>query len=208
MATFTLPVELRDELGSRAVKRLRNAGKIPTVLYGHKQGNIVLSVNKSDFQSALKMKARMVDLEWGDNKESALIKDVQYDHLGDDVLHVDFSRIDSDETVHLQIPLELFGAPVGLKKHGVLDHVLKEVNVECVVTSIPEKLRVNVSGLDVGQAIFVKNLVVPEGLKVLTNPELIVVSVNVISEEKEGAEDEMAELEVITEKKAVEGKGS
>lgn len=204
MATYTLPVVLRNELGSRAVNRLRRAGKIPTNLYGHKHGNINFVVNRTDFLSALKAKARMVNLEWDNNKESALIKEVQYDHLGDEVLHVDFSRIDADETVNLQVPIELFGSPIGLKSHGVLDHLLKEVNIECVVTSIPEKIRLNVSGVDVGQSITVKDVETPDGVKITNNLDAVVVSVHVIAEEKESTEEDMAEPEVITEKKSDE----
>lgn len=204
MATHILPVMLRNEVGSRAVKRLRKSGKIPTILYGHKQDNINLSVDRSDFLHALKAKARMVNLKWDNNDESALIKEVQYDYLGDEIIHVDFSRIDIGETVKLHVPIELFGVPVGLKKHGVLDHLLKEVSVECVVTAIPEKIRVVVSGLDAGQSILVKDLTVPEGVKIINNPDAVVVSIHFAVEEEKTDEEGMAEPEVITSKKESE----
>lgn len=201
MATHILPVVLRNELGSRAVKRLRSDGKIPTILYGHKQDNVNLTVNRSDFLAALKAKARMVDLKWDTGGESALIKEVQYDALGDDILHIDFTRIDAGETVKLQVPIELYGTPVGLKRHGVLQHLMKEISIECVVNSIPEKIRVNVSNLDVGQSILVKDLEVNDDVKIASSLDAMVASVNVLAEEKESSEEEMSEPEVITEKK-------
>ncbi len=202
MSTYSLPVALRDVVGGNAVKRLRNTGKIPSILYGHKQGNINLMVCRNEFQGAIKAKARMVSLKWDNNEETALVKEIQYDYLGDEIVHIDFARTDATETVNLQVPIELFGTPVGLKSHGVLDHALKEVSVECVVTSIPEKIRVSVAKIDVGQSILVKELDLPDGVKVTNNPDAIVAAVSVVAEEKEAAEGEdMAEPEVITAKK-------
>ena len=201
MSTYTLPVMLRKEKGSRAVRKLRQNGMVPSVLYGHNQENINLSVNKADLNDALKAKARMVNLQWEGKNENAFVKDLQYDLLGNEIIHMDFARVDLGEKVKLAIAVELYGEPIGHKKHGVLDHLLKEVNVECVVTSIPGKIRVNVSELDLGQSISVKDLDFPENVTVMDNPDAIVASVHLIAEEKVTTEEELAEPEVIAAKK-------
>lgn len=204
MSIYTLPVMLRNEVGSNAVKRLRRNGRIPSILYGHKQENLNLSINKVDFYDALKARARMVNLEWGDINENALVKEVQYDLLGDEILHVDFTRVDAGEKVRLQVPIELYGEPVGHKKHGVLDHLLKEIGIECIVSAIPEKIRVDVSRLDIGQSVLVKDLDVPTDATITSNPDAVVASVYLIGEEKAPTEEELAEPEVIVGKKESE----
>lgn len=201
MSTYTLPVILRNEKGSNAMRKLRQNGMVPSVLYGHNQENINLSVNKADLNDALKAKARMVSLQWEGKSENAFVKDLQYDLLGDEIIHMDFTRVDLGEKVKLAIPVELYGEPVGQKKHGVLDHILKEINIECVVTSIPEGIRVNVSELDLGQSISVKDLDFPENVSVEDNPDAVVASVHLIAAEKEETEEELAEPEVIAAKK-------
>lgn len=205
MSNYTLPVVLRDEVGSGAARRMRAAGNIPSVLYGHKQENINLLVSRSGLDGALKAKARMVTLEWGGNHEDVLLKELQYDYLGDDVIHVDFARIDAGEKVTLDVPVELYGDPVGRKKHGVLTHSLKKISVECVVTSIPEKIRVDVSGLDVDQSVLVSGLTIAGDVKVINSPDAVVASVHLVAEEKEVTDEEaIAEPEVIAEKKDVD----
>ena len=203
--TYTLPAKARDKVGSNAVKRLRNNGSIPSILYGHKQESINLSISKIDLHSALKAKARMVNLKWDNNNENAFVKEVQYDSLGNEILHVDFTRVDVGEKIKLEIPVELYGEPVGHKKHGVLEHLLKKIGIECVVTSIPEKIRVDVSGLDVNQSILVKDLQALEGATIVNDPDTMVASVHLVAEEKEQIDDTLSEPEVIAGKKEAEG---
>ncbi|MGR3220830.1 MAG: 50S ribosomal protein L25 [Candidatus Anammoxibacter sp.] len=206
MSTYTLPVKLRDKVGTNAVKKLRNGGSIPSILYGHKQENINLSIDKIDLHNALKAKARMVSLKWDNNTESAFLKELQYDALGDEIVHVDFTRVDAGEKITLEIPVELYGEPIGHKSHGVLGHLLRKISIECAVNSIPEKIRVDVSGLGVDQSILVKDLQVPESVTIVNNPDTIVASVHLVAEEKGTAvEDALAEPEVISGKKEVEG---
>ncbi len=201
MSIFTLPVMLRNEVGSNSVKRLRKEGVIPTVLYGHKQECVNLSVTSAVLHDALKAKARMVQLEWDSTKENAIVKEVQYDYLGDNILHVDFARVDVGEKVTVDVPVELYGEPIGHKKHGVLTHLLKNVVIECVVTAIPEKIRADVSGLDLDQSILVKDLVIPEGASITNSPDSTVASVHVVVEKGESEEEVQDEPEVIASKK-------
>ena len=201
MKILELKAEKRTTRGSKAVKKLRESGQIPAILYGHKPDNVMLCLNEHDFTRILHSGTRMINLTVDNKKESALIKDVQYDNLLDRVLHVDFSRIDLTERVKLRVPLEVHGEPVGVKEGGVLTHVMKDVEIECLPTAIPEKIKVNISELGVGKAIHVKELPLLEGIQYISDPESVVASVHQIVEAKAVAEEELlAEPEVITKK--------
>jgi len=201
MKILELKAEKRTTKGSKAVKKLRESGQIPAILYGHKPDNVMLCLNEHDFTRILHSGTRMINLTVDNKKESALIKDVQYDNLLDRVLHVDFSRIDLTERVKLRVPLEVHGEPVGVKEGGVLTHVMKDVEIECLPTAIPEKIKVNISELGIGKAIHVKELPVLEGIQYISETELVVASVHQIVEAKAVSEEELlAEPEVITKK--------
>jgi large subunit ribosomal protein L25 len=201
MKILELKVEKRTAKGSRAVRKLRDAGQIPAVLYGHKQDNVMLCLNGHDFNRILHTGTRMINLMFDNKKESALIKDVQYDSILDSVLHVDFSRIDLTERVKLRVPVELYGESVGVKEGGVLTHVMKDIEIECLPTAIPEKIKINISELALGKAIHVKELPVLEGVRYISDPDSVVASVHQIVEAKAVSEEELlAEPEVIAKK--------
>lgn len=201
MKILELKAEKRTTKGSKAVKKLRDSGQIPAILYGHKQDNVMLCLNEHDFTRILHTGTRMINLTVDNKKESALIKDVQYDNILDCVLHVDFSRIDLTERVKLRVSIELHGESSGVKEGGVLTHVMKDVEIECLPTAIPEKIKVNISELGVGKAIHVKELPVLEGIQYISDPESVVASVHQIVEAKAVPEEELlAEPEVITKK--------
>lgn len=201
MAIFDLKAEKRTTKGSKGVKKLRMVGEIPAMLYGHKQDNVMLCLKEDEFTRILHTGTRMIRLTYDKKKESALIKEVQYDNLTDRVLHVDFSRIDLDEKVKLRVPIELAGESVGVKEGGVLTHVMKDIEIECLPTAIPEKIKVNISELGLGKAIHVKELPVVEGIQYTSDAEAVVVSVHQVVEKKALPEEELlAEPEVIVKK--------
>ncbi len=201
MKILELKTEKRTTKGSKAVKKLRDDGKIPAVLYGHKQDNVMLCLREDDFVRILNARARMLYLTFDNKKESALIKEVQYDNLVDRVLHVDFSRVDLNERVKLRVPVELHGESIGVKEGGVLTHVMKDVEIECLPTAIPEKIKVSISELGMGKSIHVKELPVLEGIQYISDAEAVIASIHHIVEEKVVAEEEiLAEPEVITKK--------
>ena len=201
MEILELKAEKRTAKGSKAIRKLRSVGQIPAVLYGHKQDNVMLCLQEHDFTRVLHAGARMVRLAVDNKKESALIKEVQYDNIADRVLHIDFSRIDLDEKVRLRVPIELVGESIGVKEGCVLTHVMKDMEIECLPTAIPEKIKVNISELDMGKAIHVKEIPVMEGVRYLSDAESVIASVHQIVEAKAVSEEEiLAEPEVITKK--------
>jgi large subunit ribosomal protein L25 len=174
MSTETLNVEVRANVGKVANKHLRRQGKIPATLYGHGEASLSIAVNAEAFGLAMRHHSRLVQLQGGVN-ESALIKALQYNTFGTEVLHVDFTRVSTDERIEVDVSVELKGTSLGAKSGGVIGHILHEVQIECLATAIPEKLTINVTNLDKGGELFVKNIDVPEGVKILTDADQIVV---------------------------------
>lgn len=166
MASNVLTVETRDLLGSRGSRRLRRTGKVPVVLYGLKKDNVVLLTAERALKEVLKSGARIVSLRWDNQEEMALLKDLQYDAMGREILHADFVRIAMDKRIELRVHLELKGTPVGVTEGGVLEQTLREVLVECLPTAIPDKLFADVSGLKVGDSLTLKGVSLPSGVKI------------------------------------------
>ncbi|MBM4054769.1 MAG: 50S ribosomal protein L25 [Planctomycetes bacterium] len=201
MEILELKAEKRTLKRSKAVKKLRDTGYIPAVIYGHKEDNIILSVNEREFERILHAGARMVNLMYNNKKEPVLIKDVQYDNVLDSVLHVDFARVSLDERVTLKVSIILLGNAVGVKAGGVLTQTMKNIEIECLPTSVPEDIKVNVSDLEIGKAIHVRELPVLEGVKYLSDAEVVVASVHHAVEVKAVSEEELlAGPEVISKK--------
>ena len=192
----TVTAEPRSELGSRANKRLRDRGKLPGVIYGHKLAVVPITLPKKEVVKYLDKGAHLFAVTVNGAAENVLVKDVQYDHLGMDVIHVDFARVDLTERVEVTVPLEFKGDPKGEADGGVLTQVVNELEIECVVTDIPSSIVHNVSDMALDSVLHLKDLALPAGAKWLQDPELIVATVKEVAEEESG-EGETAEPEVI-----------
>ncbi len=195
-----LKVQPRGKFGTQATKHLRKQGLLPAVVYGHKQETLPLALAQDDFVKALRQGARLVELKTGADTQIAFVQDVQWDHLGKEVLHVDFRRVSRDERVVVSVPLHLRGIAPGVAGGGVLDQPLHVMNVECLVTAVPHEIRVNVAELQIGQALHVRDLHLPEGVKAMSDPDAIVVQVTAPQAEPTAAAApaaESAEPEVI-----------
>ncbi len=191
-------VKPRSELGSRANKRLRDAGFIPGVIYGHKEAVVPVTLPKKEVVNHLNHGAHVFDLAIDGRSEKVLVKEVQYDHLGLEVLHVDFARVSLDERVEVTVPLELKGTPKGEADGGVLQQTVQELEIECLVTEIPDAIRHNVSEMALNDVLHIKDLKLPAGAKALQDEELIVATVKEIVEEAPAeAPEGSAEPEVI-----------
>jgi large subunit ribosomal protein L25 len=165
----------REGRGSQKAKKLRKQGFIPAVIYGHEQGTMSLALSKEDLEKAVRHGARVVDLEADGNVQKALIRDIQWDHLGHDILHVDFERVMAHERITVTVPVQLRGTAPGAAGGGLLDQPLHTLSIECPAISVPDSIRVNISELQIGAAIHVRDVALPEGVTVLTDPDAIVV---------------------------------
>jgi large subunit ribosomal protein L25 len=212
--TTILEAKVRKGAGGREARKVRQEGMIPAVLYGHKEATIALAVPHREFDAIVRSGQRMIDLKIDAKQQKALIKDVQYDYMGDEILHVDFTRVSLTEKITLSVPVEMVGHAPGQAEGGVLDMVLKSLEVKCLPTNIPESIKLSISELKIGDSIFVKNVPPIEGVEVLNDPEAIVITVHQPKEEvvaapaaeavvAEGAAA-AAEPEVIGEKERLE----
>lgn len=205
MDAISIQIKIKEDCGSRIARKYRKSGLIPAILYGHKQESLMFLLDKKEFIKTLNSGVKMVSLKWNSSEETALIKDVQFDTFGKEILHIDFVRIALTEKVTTQVPIVLYGTSQGVKEGGILDHSMKEVEVECLPTEIPKEIRINVSELKVKDSLHMKDIELPPNVKVLENPDAIVVSVYFAVEEKEVPEEELvAEPEVLTARKPEE----
>lgn len=212
MATQTanLTAEARTQLGGRANKRLRESGKLPAVIYGHKEAVVTIALPKKETEKHIHHGAHLYDLSFDGKSEKVLIKEVQFDHLGIDVIHVDFARVSLDEKVEVTVPLTLKGTPKGEEEGAVLQQIMAELEIECLVTEIPDAIVHDVTEMGKDSVLHIGDLKLPPGVKALADEDQLVATVREIEEEtaEEGAEG-AAEPEVIGKKEdAAEGEAA
>ena len=170
-----LKAERRDISGTKAMRKLRANGGLPGVLYGKGAENVNLSFSYKDIDKLIKEASHVVELDIAGDKQHALVRGLQRDHLGDHLHHIDFIRISLDEKVKLKLPLNFVGTPRGAAHGGLLEVLRGEVEVLCPASSIPKHVEVEVTKLEVGDSVKFKDLDIPEGAELIPNPDGIVV---------------------------------
>lgn len=201
-----LVAQRRTKLGTSANRRLRASGQVPGNVYGHKQDPISVSFSTKEAAALVRSTHRVVELQLDGKSETAILRETQWDAYHKELWHVDFMRVDANERVKVDVDVILRGTAAGALAGGVLEHSLHMLHVDCLAINIPEAISVKVQGLQIGQAIHVKELDIPEGVTVLNNPDAIVVRVvQPIIVEVAPSEAAVAEPEVIKkEKKAAD----
>ena len=157
----SLAVELRQETGKRRNRRLRKAGKIPAVLYGHKQDVVSLSLPADEVAAVIRHGNRFVALTGAVN-ERAFIKECQWNTWGTEVLHVDFARVSEHERIRMTVPFDLRGEAPGVKEGGVVKQHIHTVEIECEPSNAPEKIDLNIDHLQFNQIIHLSEVELPE----------------------------------------------
>jgi large subunit ribosomal protein L25 len=193
-----IEAEVRDAAknkgtGTRVARKIRKQGRIPAIVYGHKQAPQPISIGKDAIWGMLKTSSHLAELTWDGGAETVLVKDIQWDHLGKEILHVDFARVSADEDVDATVRLDLKGEAPGVAEGGVLEHLIHAIHVLCRASAIPDSIKVDVSGLHLNKGLHVRELVLPEGVKVKGDPEGLVVHVTSRTTEAEPAAGEVAE---------------
>jgi large subunit ribosomal protein L25 len=207
--TVSLATEPRTGTGSRAAYKLRKAGRIPAVIYGHKEAVVPVTVDAKELHRAIvNQHARVLDLKVGGKTETVLIRELQWDHLGSEMIHVDFARVSKDEKVKVIVPVKLKNAPKSMGG-GVLDQPFHQVHIECLAVAIPDDITIDITNLTMGEPIHVKDLKLPEGVKVLEAQEAVVVQLKLPGMEAAAAAPIAADAaatgpEVIKKEKKVE----
>jgi large subunit ribosomal protein L25 len=214
-----LTVQTRTQVGRNAIKKVRKEGLIPGVIYGVGQEPINLEVNRRQLSTVLAHSSSeniLLELEIvdGDNKRSslAMIQEVQHHPIQRQILHVDFHAVSATEKITAEVPIETIGEPIGVKTNGgLLEHNLRDLEVECLPGDLPDRIEVDVTNLDINQSIHVKDLKLPPGVEAVMDGDLTVVAVSAARVEEEPTEAlgaTPAAPEVITAKKPEEGAGA
>jgi large subunit ribosomal protein L25 len=188
-----IQVEPRDPAknkgtGSRVARRLRAMGRVPAVIYGHKQAVVPISLGRHDVLRLIKSHGHLADLDVGGTTETVLIRDVQWDHLGKEVLHLDFSRVSAEEIIETEVAVELRGQAAGLANGGILEQLVRSLSIKCKAGAIPDSLKIDISNLQVDEGIHVRDLVLPPDVTVSADPDVLIVHMVVRAAQAEPAE--------------------
>ena len=207
-----LTAERRTETGRAAVRKLKARGIVPAIIYGARDKPEPLQVSRRDISAMLSHAAGeniLVELEIaGDSaNRMALVQEVQHAPLGGEVLHVDFHAVSMDEMIDADVPLEATGTANGVKNFGgLLEQSLRSLAIECLPRDLPDVITADVSELNIGDAIHVRDIKLPEGVKTKIQPDLTAFSVMAptVEEEPVVAAEAPTAPEVIKEKKTDE----
>jgi large subunit ribosomal protein L25 len=218
MERVSLVASPRPEVGKNAVKRVRQAGMVPAVLYGRNSAPVAVSIDRKALLSALHTEAGrnvLIDLRVKRNGEetsdTVMIAEIQHDHIKREVLHVDLRQISLTEKIEARVRVVLSGVPEGVTDGGgILEQHLRELVVRCLPTAIPENITVSVQGLRLGASLHVRELPPAEGVEVVTPPEEVIAAVVAPKEEEVAAPVEAAaptEPEVVGKEAAAAAEG-
>jgi large subunit ribosomal protein L25 len=193
----------RDSSGTAASRRLRREGRMPAVMYGHGEGSASISVDAVEMEQAIHDHNLILCVNIDGEEQNVQIKDLQFDYLGDRIIHVDLVRINLDEKIVVNVPVHTEGDPVGVEDEGgVLQLRQHALEVECLPTNIPESVDLNVEEMHLHDTLLIRDIEFPEGVEPVGDPDTAVVVITTPTEEVEEEEELeaatlMAEPEVI-----------
>lgn len=203
MEKYNLKVEIREATGKGAARKLRASGLVPGVVYGKQLEPKSIIVNPQDLKNNISGNA-IFDLDIaGLGKDTVMVKEVQKDPITGAIKHIDFLNIIMDEKITVFVPLSIVGDAPGIKDGGVLQQLMREIEVECLPLDIPDNIEVDISGLEIGDSISVNEIEIGEDFDIVTPLDEVIVTVTVPTEieedEVEEEEEEFVEPEVIGE---------
>ncbi len=181
MPEFVVPAESREKTGKNTNRRLRSRGMIPGVLYGTGKKAVPVAVSPREIGAILKSASgenTLFDLDLGGTRRRVILKEFQREPLRGKLLHADFYEVALDKALEVKVPIELEGVPVGVKlEGGIVDFVTRDLEVECLPADIPAKIVVDISHLELGKHLRVSDLKLPDKVKVLVEPDVVVAHV-------------------------------
>ncbi len=204
---LVLKAEIRKQTGSKHAVKVREQRRIPAIVYGHKQVPVAISVDAHKLLEWLQHGHRLMDLQIGKKREKTIIKDLQYDYLGKNIIHVDLMRVSAGETIKVTVPIELKGTAKGTHEGGVISEHTDHLEIECQAVNIPESIVVTVTDMDVGDTLHAKDVELPAGAKLSSSPDILLVTCSLVAAAKaaeEAEEEEPIAPEVITEARETE----
>jgi large subunit ribosomal protein L25 len=201
MENLVLNIEKREVRGKGGARKLRKEGYVPGILYSpHREDpEIPIKIFKKEIHKVFSgdSEHHVVNLNLGNEEIMAILKEVQRDPIKNSILHVDFFKVFKGEKVTVEVPIELIGESKGVKKGGILEHLLREIEIETVPSKIPDIIEVDISDLDLGDSLLVSDIKFPEDVEPLTPLETAVVSILAPTKVEEEVEEEAEEAEEI-----------
>ncbi len=192
-------VELREKLGTTYARRLRKSGRLPATIYGKGSDPVSVSVDEREIITHLKAGSHVIELDNGDGSPATvLVKDLQFGYLGDNLIHVDFARVDLKQVVTIKMSLDIVGQPANASTAGaVLEIPRPEIEIECMVKDIPDSIKVDLSTVE--EIFTIGDLDLPEGVKAVLDPERHIAHVTIVAEadeteSSEGGEEQTPEV--------------
>jgi large subunit ribosomal protein L25 len=202
MAEIVLNVEIRDRTGKGGARSFRREDKVPGVLYGGPRGPVSLAVRSAEFRKALytgKLLGHLVTLKYGDETQPVIAKDVQFHPVTDEPIHFDLYRVEAHQRIRIAVPVHFRhqDASPGIKRGGALNIVRHDIEVWAPADQIPEELVADLTGLEIGEAVRISGIQLPQGVEsAITDPEFVIATITGASalevEEPEAAEGEAA----------------
>ena len=183
MAEVTLEVARREKSGKEIARKLRAEGKVPAVVYGGHKEPVAIEVDRKSVSELIQKSEHgvrsifLLKMTGTDQQRHAMIKDIQIDPVSRKMTHIDFVRVVMDEVVRVTVPVHIVGTAIGVKEGGILDWQMRDLHVECLPNAIPDKIDIDVTALNNHEYVRVSDLKLPEGVKVLEDPERVVVGV-------------------------------
>ncbi len=214
MSEATIEVRAREETGKGANRRLRREGWIPAVVYGGGKDSVAIKVERKSFLDLLRSTGSenavfLLELAGTGKQRHTMIREIDSDPITRRVKHVDFLRVLMDETVRVNVQVDLIGLPEGVKNHGgVLDFITREVSIECLPGLIPQHLELDVSALEIGDHLEAGDLELPKGVELLEEVERVILSIAAPRVEEEEEEEEELLLEMPSAEPEVIGRGT
>ncbi len=204
--------ESRNEVGKQIAKKLRKNNKIPAIIYGEKKDSIPISIELKEIKKILKSamgENTILKIKRDKIEVDAMLKEVQYDYLSDNIIHADFIRIDLKKKIDVNVPIVLLGEPIGVRiEDGILDFVNREIELRCLPTKIPNKIEIDISELHVGHSLKFDIIELEEEVELLSSPGRVICAVSQKGaiEEVEEEEEELEGEEGVEEGETTEGK--
>ncbi len=182
MAEIILNVDVREGVGTGSARAVRRSGAVPGILYGGDKAPVAISVNEKDFRKSLytgKLLGHLVTLQYGKEKQPVIAKDVQMHPVNDEPMHFDLYRVDAHQQIKIAVPIHFTGQDVspGLKRGGTINYVRHDIEVECPADQIPEDLKFDISGLDIGDSIHVSQFALPKGVTAVLAGDFVVAAI-------------------------------
>ena len=191
--TLLLKAEIREHTGTKFAAKVREEGRIPAIVYGHKREPVAISLNEHNLVEGLHRGHRVVEVKMGNKKEMMIFKDLQYDYLGKKIIHVDLMRVDASETIRVTVPIELKGTAKGTHESGIIEEHVDRLEIECKVTDIPESIAVSVKEIGVGDNLHAGDIELPAGLNLVSDPQTLIVTCSLVAAAKSTEEMEAEE---------------